>query len=141
MSQPTKVKPYTYAEVVKTYEKPDVQQDLNDACSKLAHAMSAMMDKFDAITRQMHTIDMLRRGPPLKPKWDSLRQDFAEFLWQFRSNSGIISGRFKLFHSTVLPMCTQILKPARLANRPESMQVLHSFITVSGDHALFHAML
>lgn len=74
MAQVINNKPFSYAEAIRTFERPDVQQDLNDACGKLAHAMSTMMDKFEAITKQMHTIDLLRRSTPLKPKWDSMRQ-------------------------------------------------------------------
>lgn len=74
MSYPSKPKPISYAEAVKTFNSPDVQDDINDACGKLATAMSAMMHKFDSITKQMHTIDLMRLSAPLKPKWDSVRQ-------------------------------------------------------------------
>jgi hypothetical protein len=74
MSCPSKPKPISYAEAVKTFNSPDVQDDINDACGKLATAMSAMMQKFDSITKQMHTIDLLRLSAPLKPRWDSVRQ-------------------------------------------------------------------
>lgn len=74
MSHPSKLKPIAYADAVKTFNAPDVQDDINDACGKLATAMSALMQKFDSITRQMHTIDLLRLSAPLKPRWDSVRQ-------------------------------------------------------------------
>jgi len=70
-SQP---KPISYAEAVRTFNGQDVQDDLNDACGKLAHSMSAMMDKFEAITKQMHTIDLLRLSLPLRPRWDAMRK-------------------------------------------------------------------
>ena len=77
MSYSPKPKPIAYADVVKTFNASDVQDDINDACGKLATAMSALMQKFDSITRQMHTIDLLRHNPPptpFKPRWDSVRQ-------------------------------------------------------------------
>ena len=70
-SQP---KPVSYAEAVRAFNGQDVQDDLNDACGKLAHSMSAMMDKFEAITKQMQTIDLLRLSAPLRPRWDSMRK-------------------------------------------------------------------
>ncbi|KAF8902623.1 hypothetical protein CPB84DRAFT_1775843 [Gymnopilus junonius] len=137
MSHPPKVRPISYSEAVETFNSQEVQTDMNDACGKLAHAMSLMMEKFDAITKQMHTIDLLRLNAPFKPKWDSMRQDLAEILWQFRTNSGVISGRLKLFCSAVLPMAASImgLNSARSTHHNESLQVLQSYMSISAEHA------
>ncbi|KDR77315.1 hypothetical protein GALMADRAFT_139308 [Galerina marginata CBS 339.88] len=137
MSYPSKPKPVSYTEVVRAFSGQDVQDDINDACGKLAHAMTAMMEKFDAITKQMHTIDLLRLSAPLVPKWDSMRQDLAELLWQFRTNSGVISGRLKLFCTAVLPMAARNLdaKSARSPSHNESLQVLQSYMSISAEHA------
>ncbi|PPQ92541.1 hypothetical protein CVT25_010374 [Psilocybe cyanescens] len=152
MSYPSKIKPITYSDAVRTFNSQDVQEDINDACGKLAFAMSAMMGKFDAISKQMHTIDLLRHTAPLRPKWDSLKQDLAELLWQFRTNSGVISGRLKrehfpecflsssswsslVFCSAVLPMAARNLdvRSGRSPYQHESLQVLQTYM--SAKHA------
>lgn len=67
-------KPIYYADAARVLNSQDVQEDLNDACEKFAQAMNAMMGKFEAISRQMHTIDLLRYSAPLRPRWDSMQQ-------------------------------------------------------------------
>jgi len=74
MSFPSKSKSTSYSEAARTLSDQDVQEDLSDACRKLAHAMSTMLHKFDAIAKQIHTIDLLRHSAPLKPRWDALRK-------------------------------------------------------------------
>ncbi|KAF8955056.1 hypothetical protein BDZ97DRAFT_346051 [Flammula alnicola] len=137
MSYPSKSRPISYAEAVRIFNAPDVQDDINDACGKLALAMSAMVQKFDSITKQMHTIDLLRLNAPLKPRWDSMRQDFTDLLWQFRTNSGVISGRLKLFCTAVLPMAARNLdgRSGRSPYYNENLQVLQSYMTISAEHA------
>lgn len=70
----TRQKTLTYADVVRTLNDKGVKADINDACAKLAQAMAAIMPKFDAIAKQLHTVDLLRRDPPLKPGWEALRK-------------------------------------------------------------------
>jgi hypothetical protein len=67
-------RPMSYSDGVRILVDRDVQDDINDACSKLAYAMSTMMDKFDSIAKQMHTLDLLRHTAPLKPRWESMRK-------------------------------------------------------------------
>lgn len=132
-------KPISYAEAVRTFNGQDVQDDVNDACGKLAHSMSAIMDKFEAITKQMHTIDLLRLSAPLRPRWDSMRKDVAELLWQFRTNATVISGRLKLFCTTVLPMAARNLE-VRSGRSPyynENLQVMQSYMAISAEHAAY----
>ena len=64
----------SYSDGVRILVDKEVQDDINDACSKLAYAMSTMMDKFDSIAKQMHTLDLLRHTAPLKPRWESMRK-------------------------------------------------------------------
>ena len=165
----------SYSDGVSILVDKDVQDDINDACNKLAHSMNAMMDKFDSIAKQMHTLDLLRHTAPLKPRWESMRrvytprvvwpafhnadvdmplQDVAELLWQFRTNAGVISGRLKrepfllfvcscidviIYHSVfctaVLPMAARNIdgrSGGKSQYHRESLQVLQSFMTVSG---------
>ena len=74
MPYTSKPKPISYAEAARVFSGQDVQDDVNGACGKLAQAMSAMLDRFESITKQMHTIDLLRLSAPLKPRWDTMRQ-------------------------------------------------------------------
>jgi hypothetical protein len=76
MSYPstTLTRQMSYSDGVSILIDKDVQDDINDACSKLAYAMSTMMDKFDSIAKQMHTLDLLRHTAPLKPRWESMRK-------------------------------------------------------------------
>jgi hypothetical protein len=67
-------KTLTYADVVRTLNDQGVKGDINDACAKLAQAMAAIMTKFDSVAKQLHTVDLLRRDPPLKPRWEALRK-------------------------------------------------------------------
>lgn len=82
-------------------------------------------------------------------------QDVAELLWQFRTNAGVISGRLKrelfsyiealsaLTDVTISVFCTAVLPMAarsidgRTGGKShyhrESLQVLQSFMTVSGN--------
>ncbi|KAF9485733.1 hypothetical protein BDN70DRAFT_916837 [Pholiota conissans] len=137
MSYPSTPKPISYAEAVRTLNLSDVQDDINDACGKLATAMNAMMQKFDSITKQMHTIDLKRLNAPLKPKWDSVHKDLSDLLWQFRTNSGVISGRLKLFCTTVLPMAARNFdgRSGRHSYRDENIQMLRSYMAISAEHA------
>lgn len=64
----------SYSDGVNILVDKDVQDDINDACSKLAHAMSTMMDKFDSVAKQLHTLDLLRHAAPLKPRWESMHK-------------------------------------------------------------------
>jgi len=128
----------SYFDGVDTLVDKDVQDDINDACSKLAHSMSMMMDKFDSIAKQMHTLDLLRHTAPLKPRWESMRKNVAELLWQFRTNAGVISGRLKLFCTAVLPMAARNIdgRPGGKSHyHRESLQVLQSYMTISAEHA------
>lgn len=70
----SKPRPPTYFDVARTLNDNDVFDDINDACSKLHQVMGNMLEKFDAISKQMHTIDLLRLHPPFKPRWDALRK-------------------------------------------------------------------
>jgi len=86
----------------------------------------------------MHTLDLLRHTAPLKPRWESMRKDVAELLWQFRTNAGVISGRLKLFCTAVLPMAARSID-GRTGGKShyhrESLQVLQSYMTISAEHA------
>lgn len=135
MSHITKSKPITYSNAVRAFNDRDVQEDIKDACRRLAQAMSTLVERFDAITKQMHTIDMKRLTSPLKPRWCAIRKEFTELLWQYRTNAGFISGRLKLFCTSVLPLAARNIEGRSRRSHEECMQVLQSFMTISAEHA------
>ncbi|EDR10255.1 uncharacterized protein LACBIDRAFT_293545 [Laccaria bicolor S238N-H82] len=130
MSHITKSKPITYSNAVRAFNDRDVQEDIKDACRRLAQAMSTLVERFDAIMKQMHTIDMKRLTSPLKPRWCAIRKEFTELLWQYRTNAGFISGRLKLFCTSVLPLAARNIEGRSRRSHEECMQVLQSFMTV-----------
>ncbi|KNZ79137.1 hypothetical protein J132_01185 [Termitomyces sp. J132] len=112
----------------------DVRADLDSACEQLAWTAVRLMENFDHIAKQLHTIDMLTSTPPSKSQWDSLRKDFMDLLWNFRNNAGFISGRLKMFCTVVLPLAARNSTSSRSHN--EKLQVLGSFMSVCRpDHA------
>ncbi|KAF5348827.1 hypothetical protein D9756_009805 [Leucocoprinus leucothites] len=127
MSYSTKPKVLSYSEAARGLVDRDVQRDVEDSCRTFARTLLDILDKFESISKMVHSIDMLGLTVPLRPRWDSLRRDFSELLWQFRATAGNISGRLKMFCNTILPMAA--------ARDRELMQVLHSFMTISADHA------
>jgi hypothetical protein len=74
MAQPQRPTLLSYADIVQTLNDQAVQQDVNSACTKLAQAMTSMKGKFEAISKQVHTVDLLRHDAPLKPRWDLMRK-------------------------------------------------------------------
>ncbi|KAL0946185.1 hypothetical protein HGRIS_012446 [Hohenbuehelia grisea] len=121
----------TYAEAVRTLNASDVQADISEACQKLAKTTVKMMQEFDHIAAQLHTIDLQGQSAPLLPQWNVLRQNYREVVWQFRTNAGLISGRLKLFCSLILPLATRNITGGSSRNHQEKLQVLQSFMGVS----------
>lgn len=74
MSLSTKQKPITYADAVRALNANDVQADLKDACEQLGLSAVSLMGTFDAVAKQLHTIDLLGLAPPFKPRWNALRK-------------------------------------------------------------------
>ncbi|KAF5384293.1 hypothetical protein D9615_003237 [Tricholomella constricta] len=123
----------SYADTVRSLNAPDIHGDLDNACGQLALTAVNLLENFDYIAKQLHTIDLLRLASPFKPQWDSLRKDFKDVLWNFRSNAGFISGRLKMFCTVVLPLTARNASTSR--SHDEKLQVLRSFMSISADHA------
>ncbi|RDB23491.1 hypothetical protein Hypma_009392 [Hypsizygus marmoreus] len=133
MSLSTKQKAITYSDAVRAFNASDVQADLDDACRQLALSAVRLLDNFEYVAKQLHTIDLLGLTSPFKPQWISLRKDFRDLLWHFRSNAGIISGRLKMFCTVVLPLAARNSGGSR--SHDEKIQVLRSYMSISADHA------
>lgn len=74
MSYSSKSRVLSYGDAARSLADGDVQQDVGDACRALATTMVDIMAKFDAISKMVHSIDMLGLVVPLRPRWDSLRR-------------------------------------------------------------------
>ncbi|XP_006455288.1 hypothetical protein AGABI2DRAFT_209713, partial [Agaricus bisporus var. bisporus H97] len=128
MSSSSKSRVLGYSEAARILTNTDVQRDSEDACRAFTKLLPDIMEKFESIAKLIHSIDMLSLTIPLRPRWDSLQRDFSELLWQLRMTAGNISGRLKVFCSTILPMVTT--SPGGGA-----MQALQNFMRISSDHA------
>ncbi|KAJ2925308.1 hypothetical protein H1R20_g11732, partial [Candolleomyces eurysporus] len=135
MSYSSKPKCLTYPEATRAFADENVRDDINDACARLGQAMSNMMERFDSVAKQMHTLDLQRLAAPLKPRWDALSKEFRELLWQYRNNAGIISGRLKMFCTSVLPIAARNLSGRSRQTYEETVKVLQAFMSISAEHA------
>lgn len=90
MSYSTKTRPLSYVEASRAFADPNVRDDINDACSRLSQLMSSVTERFAAIARQMHSIDLQRAAPPIKPRWDALSKVRTTQLLSVRCRSRFI---------------------------------------------------
>ncbi|TFK29565.1 hypothetical protein FA15DRAFT_664113 [Coprinopsis marcescibilis] len=132
----TKARPISYAEAVNMLTDKDVCRDVDDACAKLSQAMALLMQRFNAVAKQMHTIDLQRLTKPLKPGWESICKEYQEVACLYRANAGTISGRLKLFCTAVLPVAARVADPRSRRSHEEVTQVLQSFMAITAEHAM-----
>ncbi|KAG6835228.1 hypothetical protein H0H93_003715 [Arthromyces matolae] len=93
----------TYADVLKSLNTPELQADLDSALEQLSTTVVRLVESFECIAKQLHTIEMSGSTPPFKKRWSSLRKEFRELLWNYRSNASFISGRLKSVPSQSKP--------------------------------------
>ncbi|KAF8351927.1 hypothetical protein F5887DRAFT_6191 [Amanita rubescens] len=129
---------FTYPDAVHAFNDPNVQVDLAQACEKLAKATASLLSKFDAIATQLHKLDAQDKSNPsgLRQRWNSMHKDFQQLMWQTRTNASFISGRLKLFSTSVLPLVARDASGSpsrRLID--EKLQVVSSFMSISADNA------
>ncbi|TEB26864.1 hypothetical protein FA13DRAFT_1737070 [Coprinellus micaceus] len=131
----SKQKCLTYPEAARAFADANLREDLTDACARLGQGLAVLMEKFEAIAKEVHSIDMQRLAAPLKPRWDTLSKDYGTLLWQYRSNAGYISGRLKLLSDSVLPVAARNTSARSRRSYQETVQILQSFMTISAEHA------
>jgi hypothetical protein len=68
----SKQKCLTYPEAARAFADANLREDLTDACARLGQGLAALVEKFEAIAKEVHSIDMQRLAAPLKPRWDTL---------------------------------------------------------------------
>jgi len=127
--------PISYTDAVRIFSDGDVQADLDDACKKLAQSTVDMMQAFDSVATQLHTVDLHGLAAPTLPKWNLIRKDFRDLVWQSRTNAGFISGRLKMFCTVILPLTSRTLNGGSTRSHDEKIKVLQSYMNISSDHA------
>ncbi|KAK2460021.1 hypothetical protein APHAL10511_007944 [Amanita phalloides] len=128
---------FTYPDAVHVFNDHNVQADLAQACEKLAKATASLLSKFDAIATQVNKLGANGGVPSdLRARWSCMHRDFQQLMWQTRTNATFISGRLKLFSTSVLPLVAR--DASRSASRrlvDEKLQVTLSFTSISADNA------
>jgi len=66
--------PISYTDAVRIFSDGDVQADLDDACKKLAQSTVDIMQAFDSVATQLHTVDLHGLAAPTLPKWNLIRK-------------------------------------------------------------------
>lgn len=61
-----KRKPLSYMDVIRCFN--DLDTDLKDACQNLAQSTVQLVQGFDSIAVQLHSVDMQAVMPPVKPQ-------------------------------------------------------------------------
>nr|GAT45959.1 tryptophan synthase beta subunit-like PLP-dependent enzyme [Mycena chlorophos] len=110
----------------------ELEGDLKLASQNLALSTVQLVQGFDAIATQLHSVDIQAIMPPLKPQWKRLRSEYLELLSLLRTNVLNISARIKMFCAVILPLSVQQASSRR---QQEKAHVLHSYMTISADQA------
>ncbi|KAF7319408.1 Tryptophan synthase beta subunit-like PLP-dependent enzyme [Mycena chlorophos] len=110
----------------------ELEGDLKLASQNLALSTVQLVQGFDAIATQLHSVDIQAIMPPLKPQWKRLRSEYLELLSLLRTNVLNISARIKMFCAVILPFSVQQASSRR---QQEKAHVLHSYMTISADQA------
>lgn len=75
VSYSTKPQILSYIDAIGVFNDETVIDDLNASCQKLAQSMVALMQTFEAISTQLHTLDLQGLTPePWKPRWNYIRK-------------------------------------------------------------------
>lgn len=74
MSSSFKARVLGYSEAARILTDVDVQRDSEDACRAFTKLLPDILDKFESISKLVHSIDMLGLTVPLRPRWDSLQR-------------------------------------------------------------------
>ncbi|KAJ7481627.1 hypothetical protein FB451DRAFT_1129986 [Mycena latifolia] len=130
-THPLKRKPLSYMDVVRIFNELDA--DLKDASKDLAQSTVRLLQDFDSIATQLHSVDIQALMPPVKPQWKLLRRDYTELIWQVRTNATTISARIKMFCAVILPLSTRPSESSR--SHREKLHVLQSYMTISAEQA------
>ncbi|KAJ7701752.1 hypothetical protein B0H17DRAFT_163832 [Mycena rosella] len=136
MSSPhsSKRKPLSYLDVVRIFN--ELEPDLNDACKTLAQSTVRLMQDFDSIAAQLHSVDIQAMMPPVKPQWKLIRRNYKELVSQIRTNALTISARIKMFCAVILPLSIRPSAGQSSRSHHEKLHVLQSYMAISAEQAV-----
>ncbi|KAJ7747980.1 hypothetical protein DFH07DRAFT_1062673 [Mycena maculata] len=132
-SRSLKHKPLSYVDVVRIFS--ELEADLQDSCKSLAQSTVQLMQAFNSISAQLHSVDLQAMMPPVKPQWKILRNSYAELALQLRANASTISARIKMFCAVILPLSIRSSAGQSSRSHREKLHVLQSYISISAEQA------
>jgi hypothetical protein len=74
MSSSFKTRVLGYSEAARILTDVDVQRDFEDASRAFTKLLPEILDKFESISKLVHSIDILNLTVPLRPRWNSLER-------------------------------------------------------------------
>jgi len=125
--------PLSYADVVLLFN--ELEKDLKDACKSLAQSTVQLMQAFNTIATQLHSVDLQAIMPPVKPQWKIIRRDYMDLVFQIRTNAATISARTKMFCAVILPLSTRPSVGQSSRSHREKLHVLQSYMAISAEQA------
>ncbi|KAJ7057086.1 hypothetical protein C8F01DRAFT_342843 [Mycena amicta] len=132
-SMPSKRKPLSYLDVARCLF--ELETDLKTASKNLGQSTIHLVQSFDAIATQLHSVDLQGAMPPVKPQWKIIRRDYLELLSLLRSNVLTLSARIKMFCTVVLPLSVRPSGANLVRSHQEKVHVLQSYMTISAEQA------
>ncbi|KAJ7624980.1 hypothetical protein DFH06DRAFT_745053 [Mycena polygramma] len=113
----------------------ELENDLKDACQNLAQSTVQLLQGFDSIAVQLHSVDLQASMPPAKPQWKLIRREYLDLVRSARTNAGTCSARIKMFCSVILPLSVRPSTGQSSRSQREKHHVLQSFMTISAEQA------
>ncbi|KAK7042361.1 tryptophan synthase beta subunit-like PLP-dependent enzyme [Favolaschia claudopus] len=128
-----KRKPLSYIDIVRCFNELD--DDFKDASRNLALSTVQLLQGYDSISMQLHSVDLQAAMPPVKPQWKLIRKDYMELVCLLRMNAVTCSARIKMFCNVILPLSVRSSNSQSSRSHQEKQHVLQSFITISAEQA------
>ncbi|KAK0469247.1 uncharacterized protein EV420DRAFT_17391 [Desarmillaria tabescens] len=123
----------SYSEATRALNDTTFILDLNEATQQYAKMQNALFTAFATISAQLHSLDLQRMAPPLRPKWNRIHA-FENVMKHMRTNTVDLSGRAKMFCTVVLPILARNLNNVTPRSHQEKIQILQSYMKITSDH-------
>ncbi|KAK0194296.1 hypothetical protein F5146DRAFT_998705 [Armillaria mellea] len=124
----------SYPEATRAFNDTNFIFDLNEATQRYAQMQKALFTTFAAISAQLHSLDLQRVAPPLRPRWNAIHSDFVKVMKHIRTNTVDLTGRAKMFCTVVLPILARNLNNVTPRSHQEKIQILQSYMKITSDH-------
>ncbi|KAJ7216572.1 hypothetical protein GGX14DRAFT_50825 [Mycena pura] len=132
-ARPLKCKPLSYLDVARCFA--DLEPDLKTASRNVAQSTALLLQGFDSIAMQLHSVDLQAIMPPVKPQWMLLRREYLELTSLLRTNALTCSARIKMFCTVILPLSVRRSSSQSSRSHHEKVHVLRSYMTISAEQA------